>query len=48
LEKTKDALKMINTYIYAASATSDMSRPIGHNKVFNEIAKNHPDLVTKW
>ena len=48
LERTKDALKMINTYIYAASANSDMSKPIGHNKIFNEMARNHSDLVTKW
>ena len=48
LEKTKDALKMINTYIYAASANSDLTKPIGHNKVFNEMAKNHSDLVAKW
>lgn len=46
--KTRDALRLIGTFMYAASANADMNTPIGHNKVFNEFAKKHSDMVEKW
>lgn len=49
LQNTKDALKLIETFLYAASSTAEMNSPIGHNKVINEYAKNHRDLLlTEW
>lgn len=46
--KTRDALRLIGTFMYAASANADMNTPIGHNKIFNEFAKKHSDMVEKW
>lgn len=48
LYKTKDILKMVDTYLYAASSTSTMNTPIGHNKMFNEFAKKNQELIKKW
>ena len=48
IEQTKDALKMINTFLYAASSQSNMFMPIGHNKVFNEFAEHHKDVIANW
>lgn len=47
-EQTRDALKLVQTYLYAASAEPTEIIPIGHNKIFNEFAKNHTDMVQKW
>ena len=47
-EQTRDALKLVQTYLYAASAEPTEVIPIGHNKIFNEFAKNHSDMVQKW
>ena len=38
----------MQTYLYAASAEPTEVIPIGHNKIFNEFAKNHSDMVQKW
>lgn len=46
--KTRDALRLIGTFMYAASADADMNTPIGHNKIFNEFAKKHSDVVERW
>lgn len=47
-EQTRDALKLVQTYLYAASVDPSDVIPIGHNKTFNEFAKNHTDMVQKW
>jgi len=47
-EQTRDALKLVQTYLYAASVEPTEVIPIGHNKTFNEFAKNHTDMVQKW
>jgi hypothetical protein len=47
-EQTRDALKLVQTYLYAASVEPTEVIPIGHNKTFNEFARNHTDMVQKW
>lgn len=48
LQNTKDALQLINTYLYAASSSPTNNNIIGHNKVLNQYAKKHSDRVQKW
>lgn len=48
LYKTKDLLKIIRLYLYAASSTSSLETPIGHNQVFNQFRKTHSELIKKW
>ena len=48
LNKTKDLIKLIRSFVYAASSTATFNTPIGHNKVINEFARNHRDLVENW
>lgn len=48
LYTTKDIIKLIRSFVYAASSTAELNKPIGHNKVINEFAKNHKDLVENW
>lgn len=47
-QQTRDALSLINTYLYAASSTSDEMHSMSHNKMFNEFVKNHSDVISKW
>lgn len=47
-QTTKDILQLIQTYLYAASSKSNMFTPIGHNKMFNEFAKNNSKLISNW
>lgn len=48
LQLTKDALQLVNTYIYAASSEPSSTNTIGHNKVINEYAEKHKDLISKF
>ena len=48
LNKTKDLIRLIRSFVYAASSTATFNTPIGHNKVINEFARNHRDLVENW
>jgi hypothetical protein len=48
LQNTKDILSLVSTYLYAASSTSNLENPIGHNKMINEFARNHKDVVRNW
>lgn len=41
----KDALKLISTYIYAASSEPNSLYTIGHNKVINQYIQNHKDKI---
>lgn len=47
LEKAKNYMKMLQVYIRAASTSTDLDNPIGHNKSINEFAANHKDQLRK-
>lgn len=48
LQLTRDALQLVNSYIYAASSEPSSINTIGHNKVINEYADKHKDLIAKF
>lgn len=43
LHTVRDALQLIDTYLYAMAAESQSG--IGHNKMINEFAEKHKDLI---
>jgi hypothetical protein len=49
LEKTKNYLKLIKGFIYAASSNPDENNPFGHNQIINTFAeKNKDKLIKDW
>lgn len=44
----RDLLELVNTYTYAASSNVNTMSTFGHNKMFNEFAKNHQQLIKNW
>lgn len=43
LDEAAKILRLVRTYLYAAGVDTGMVFPVGHNKVINEFAKNHPE-----
>lgn len=41
-------LKMVRSYLYAASTDASFAFPIGHNKVINEFAKKNKDIYKNF
>lgn len=49
LIKVRDYLKLIEGFMYAASANPDKNNPMGHNQVINSFAQTHKDvLIADW
>lgn len=44
LREAAQLLSTVRAYLYAAGTDVSFSFPVGHNKVINEFAKNHPDV----
>ena len=45
LDDVTNLLQMVQTYLYAAGSGTDFAFPVGHNRVINEFAKNHKDII---
>lgn len=48
LEKAVKTLQLMQSYIYAAGTDVHYTNPIGHNKVINDIARNHKDIYPNF
>lgn len=46
--KTRDILELIEGYLYAASSSSTILTPYGHNKTINAFYKNHKDAISNF
>lgn len=47
--KVRNYLRLLDTYIYAASTAPTSTVPVGHNKTINTFAKNNSQkLTTQW
>ena len=43
-EEATQIIRLVQSYLYAASNTPNILRPFGHNATLNEFAENHKDI----